>query len=149
MICIIAVAVLSPLFLVGESEDNSSASSEGTNTQVEKRAVDASTAQVEKISQFLRDGVRIDHAVAVESEHHEEAYWVGATLTHDSWDEPHGAVWLVSGSKGEPGMTLAASSYAEEMSVGSSVRDTDAWSSKMLKVVVPLRRHVEDGGNSG
>jgi hypothetical protein len=129
----------------------SCSSGEDTDTDADPlqgATIKSSPAQVEAIGEMLREGVRIERAVAVESDHHERAYWVGTRLQGEALQEPQGAVWLVSGDRNTPGMILAASPFAEEMSVGPSARETEAWSSDMLTVVNALRTHLEDAGGT-
>jgi hypothetical protein len=102
----------------GDPADSKDTSSIGSEVQ------NASQQQIANVNGMLQDGIRVSEAYAVKSDHHERAYWVSTVLSGDQMSDNPVAVWLLTGPANQPGLTLAVSRYAEEFTVGNSVRDT-------------------------
>lgn len=85
----------------------------------------ASDVQVKRIRSRLNEGFDIRNVRAVKSEHHPNAWYVGANLYGPGVDGTV-AVWFLAGDKSNPGPIYSVDSSAQEFSNLPSGRDTQA-----------------------
>lgn len=123
------------------SDDEAEAEERGPD--IAKKVESAHPSQAKHVSALLKDGVRLVEPVyLIRSEHHKNAWWLGSKINGGVSDGRAG-VWLVTGEKDDPGMSLPASSFAVEASVGNPLRETEAWGWRMVEPVTELREYVE------
>jgi hypothetical protein len=108
---------------------------------VEDRFTQATKDQLDRIEYASHGDRSLFNGLAMESEHHREAYWV-LTQSYDAVDEEYvKTAWLVTGSKMNPIQAYPAGPTARIHSSESYLRNTEEWKPEMRRVVDSMRAY--------
>jgi len=93
----------------------------------------ASEKQIWIINEGLEDGLKVVKSCALKSSAHKRAYFVAAKFSSSDASFNAVGVWLITGTKKEPGLIKSVNGIAEEFT--PYLRDQSAFYDKECKIV--------------